>query len=88
MLKDWMATGLKLRMRGYRSMGDSVPLVMMTDWYLPNTGRMASEASRQESWMTGSGMSGRRSSWGSMMIAKPCGVWRDGWLAGWLAAWE
>ena len=30
MAKDWMATGLKLRMRGYRSMGDSVPLVMTT----------------------------------------------------------
>jgi hypothetical protein len=43
-------------------MGDSVPLVITTVWNLANTGRMASEASRQDSWMTGSGTEGSRSS--------------------------
>lgn len=47
MAKDWMATGLKLRMRGYRSMGDSVPLVMTTVWNFWNTGFTARLASRQ-----------------------------------------
>jgi len=47
MAKDWMATGWKLRMRGYRSMGDSVPLVMTTVWNLRNTGFTARLASRQ-----------------------------------------
>ena len=42
-----MATGLKLRMRGYRSMGDSVPLVMTTVWNFWNTGFTARLASRQ-----------------------------------------
>jgi len=62
MLRDASATGWKLRIRGYRSMGLSVPLVMTTVWYFANTGRIASEASRQERWMTGSGTEGRRSS--------------------------
>ena len=47
MANDWMATGWKLRMRGYRSMGDSVPLVMTTVWNLRNTGFTARLASRQ-----------------------------------------
>lgn len=47
MAKDWMATGLKLRIRGYRSMGDSVPLVMTTVWNFWNTGRTARLASKQ-----------------------------------------
>lgn len=42
-----MATGVKLRMRGYRSMGLSVPLVMTTLWNFWNTGRIANPASRQ-----------------------------------------
>ncbi len=45
--KDWIATGWKLRMRGYRSMGDSVPLVMTTVWNFWNTGFTARLASRQ-----------------------------------------
>ncbi len=45
--KLWMDTGWKLRMRGYRSMGDRVPLVMTTLWNLLKMGRMAREASRQ-----------------------------------------
>ena len=53
MAKDWMATGLKLRMRGYRSMGDSVPLVMTTVWNFENTGRTAKLASRQLNCSTG-----------------------------------
>lgn len=47
MAKDRMATGLKLRMRGYKSMGDRVPLVMTTVWNFWNTGRTARLASRQ-----------------------------------------
>ncbi len=68
MLRLWQMTGLKLRMRGYKSMGLSVPLVMMTDWNLVNTGFMASDASRHASWMTGSLTVGIRSSNGSVMI--------------------
>ena len=55
MAKDWMATGWKLRMRGYRSMGDSVPLVMTTVWNFWNTGFTARLASRQLSCRTASG---------------------------------
>jgi len=53
MANDWMATGWKLRMRGYRSMGDSVPLVMTTVWNLRNTGFTARLASRQLSCARG-----------------------------------
>ena len=67
----WMTTGWKLRILGNMSMGLSVPDVMTTDWNFSKTGRMASEASRQLSWMTGSGIEGSRSSKGSMMMAKP-----------------
>lgn len=71
MAKDWTDTGRKSRMRGYSSMGDSVPLVMTTVWKRPKMGFMASEASRQQSWMMGSGTAGSRSSYGSVMTAKP-----------------
>ena len=47
MVKDWMATGLKLRMRGYRSMGLRVPEVMTTVWNFWKTGLTARLASRQ-----------------------------------------
>jgi len=47
MAKDWMATGWKLRMRGYRSMGLRVPEVMTTLWNLVKTGFMARLASKQ-----------------------------------------
>lgn len=47
MERERMHTGWKLSRRGYRSMGDSVPEVMMTDWKRSNTGLMAREASRQ-----------------------------------------
>ena len=66
-----MHTGLKLSSRGYSSIGDSVPLVMKTLWNFSNTGRTASEASRQHSWNTGSGMFGYRSSYGSRISEKP-----------------
>ena len=36
-------------------MGDSVPEVITTVWYFANTGRIARLASRQASWITGSG---------------------------------
>jgi hypothetical protein len=36
-------------------MGDRVPLVITTVWHFANTGRTAREASRQDSWMMGSG---------------------------------
>ena len=58
MAKDWMATGWKLRMRGYRSMGDSVPLVMTTVWNFWNTGFTARLASRQLSCRAVSGFQG------------------------------
>ena len=70
MLREEMHTGLKERMRGYRSMGDRVPLVITTVWYFANTGRIASEASRQLSWMTGSG------TWGEQGAVRGKGGWR------------
>lgn len=42
-----MLTGWKSRMRGYSDSGDSVPLVMTTDWKRLKTGRIARLASRQ-----------------------------------------
>lgn len=56
------ATGWKLRILGYRSMGLRVPEVMTTDWNLLKMGFMAREASRQASWMTGSGICGQTGS--------------------------
>ncbi len=83
MLRLWQMTGLKFRMRGYRSMGLSVPLVMMTDWNLVNTGFMASDASRHASWITGSLTVGIRSSNGSVMICTAHSevlAWHEAWL--------
>ena len=59
MVKDWMATGLKLRMRGYKSMGLSVPDVMTTVWNLANTGLTARLASKQLNCSTASVTLGR-----------------------------
>ena len=42
-----MTVGWKLRILGYRSIGLSVPEVMMTLWNLVNTGFMARLASKQ-----------------------------------------
>ena len=66
-------TGLKLSIFGYMSSGDSVPEVRMTEANLAKTGRMASEASRQHSCMTGSAMCGVRGAQGSVMTMKPTG---------------
>ena len=46
-LNDWMTTGLKFKILGYRSIGLSVPEVMTTLWNLLKTGFMARLASRQ-----------------------------------------
>ena len=40
-----LTTGLKLRRRGYRSIGLRVPEVITTVWKRSNTGFIASEAS-------------------------------------------
>ncbi|KAI9918353.1 hypothetical protein PsorP6_011410 [Peronosclerospora sorghi] len=52
--KDSRITGLKFKRRGYKSIGDSVPEVIMTLAYRSNTGRIASDASKHESCNTGS----------------------------------
>lgn len=51
---DRRMAGWKLSSLGYRSMGDSVPEVMTTDWKRRITGRIAMEASRQLSCSSGS----------------------------------
>ena len=45
--RDRRITGWKLSSFGYRSIGESVPEVMITDWKRSITGLMAMEASRQ-----------------------------------------
>ena len=64
-------TGLNDNRRGYSSIGDRVPLVMKTLWNFSKTGRTASDASKQHSCRTGSGMFGYRSSYGSRIRANP-----------------
>mmetsp|Transcript_21648 Transcript_21648/g.51344 ORF Transcript_21648/g.51344 Transcript_21648/m.51344 type:complete len:312 (-) Transcript_21648:223-1158(-) len=71
MAKEWTAHGVKPRILGYISMGDSVPEVMTTDWNLSKTGFMAMEASLQQNWKRGSCSVGVRSSKGSMRMLKP-----------------
>ena len=41
-------------MRGYISIGESVPEVMTTDWNRSKTGLIAIEASLQQNWNSGS----------------------------------
>mmetsp|Transcript_24129 Transcript_24129/g.72521 ORF Transcript_24129/g.72521 Transcript_24129/m.72521 type:complete len:272 (-) Transcript_24129:276-1091(-) len=72
MAKEWTARGSKPRILGYMSMGDRVPEVMTTDWKRSKTGFIAIEASLQQNWKSGSGRAGERSSYGSMMMQKPC----------------
>lgn len=45
---------MKPRMRGYISMGESVPEVITTDWNLSKTGFIAIDASLQQNWKRGS----------------------------------
>ena len=45
---------VKPRMRGYISMGESVPEVITTDWNLSKTGFIAIDASLQQNWKRGS----------------------------------
>ena len=52
--KEWTAHGSKPRMRGYISIGESVPEVMTTDWKRSKTGLIAMEASLQQNWKRGS----------------------------------
>ena len=52
--KEWTAHGSKPRIRGYMSMGESVPEVMTTDWKRSNTGLIAMDASLQQNWKSGS----------------------------------
>lgn len=47
MVKELIMTGLKSRILGYISKGESVPEVITTDWNLSNTGFMAILESRQ-----------------------------------------
>ena len=46
--------------------------MMTTDWKRSKTGFIAIEASLQQNWKSGSGREGERSSYGSMMMQKPC----------------
>jgi hypothetical protein len=71
MLSASVDTGVTPRILGYKLIGESVPLVITTDWNFENTGFIAKDASRHANCSTASGMCGRRSSYGSMMTSKP-----------------